>query len=635
MKRNLLSSCVLVSVANFINASDNLTSKVENEKPNIVWFLTEDLSTFYLSMYNNGKGVDTPNVRWLAENGITYTNAYSNAPVSSAARTTLITGCYAPKIAGSFHRGLQEAGMPDGLRMFPSYLREAGYYTYNAKKTDYNVELDSTAWDVINGDLDTWRKRPDKSKPFFFQRSNMMTHESQLQFDLNVYRNVKTRHSMDEVTLHPVHPNTELMKYTYATFYDRIEDSDKELGRLINMLREDDLLENTFIFYFGDNGGTLPGTKGYTCDIGLHVPLVIYVPARWREKLGVKEGTLVTDIVSFMDFAPTVLILAGINVPKQMDGSPFLGSKKEGHFMVGYGDRFDELYAFNRTIRKGKYRYVRNYQPYHSQSLFSFYRYKQLAFRKWKDLFVDNALSENQKRFFENFEPEELYDLEMDPYEQNNLIDSPEFQNIVVEMRTILNGYMEEKGDLGFFPETIILEEGINNPEKWGRENKNRIRRFVDILQLELCDYSIENERDLYLALHSEDSVEKFWGLTVCACFGKEASTLKSRAYELLFDNRSFVRMRALTFLAILGERFDKKVVVDILCKVKTGAETLCVLNDLTFLYENELITPFILEKEDITQNRFGVDWRLKYLNSYVKVDNWEDRWNCIYCENE
>ena len=90
--------------------------------------MAEDISKHYLSLYNDGKeGVATPNVEKLAAEGIVFNNAYCNAPVSSAARSTLITGCYAPRLGVSFHRKLQKMPMPEGLNMFPSYLRKAGY----------------------------------------------------------------------------------------------------------------------------------------------------------------------------------------------------------------------------------------------------------------------------------------------------------------------------------------------------------------------------------------------------------------------------------------------------------------------------------------------------------------------------
>lgn len=602
-----------------------------NDRPNIVWFLTEDLSTHYLALYNEGKGAETPNVAWMAQNGITFTNAYSNAPVSSAARTTLITGCYAPKFAGSFHRRLQNMIMPEGLRMFPSYLREAGYYTCNAQKTDYNVKLDTTAWDNIKGQLNSWKDRADKKQPFFFQRSNMITHESKLHFDERVFHCVKTKHNPSDVYLHPSLPDTELMRYTYATFYDRIYESDEELGKLISMLRKEGVLDNTIIFYFGDNGGSLPGTKGYTDDIGIHVPLVVYIPEKWRSKLKIQSGSVVEDLVSFMDFAPTVLSLAGVEIPKQMDGEPFFGTKKKEDFIVGYGDRFDELYAFNRTLRKGKYRYARNYQPYHAQSLFSFYRYKQLSFREWKNLFNEEKLNGYQSSFFKPFTPEELYDIDKDPYVINNLATDERYKNILCKMRDELNNYLIEQADLGFFPETVILEEGMKNPANWGLENKRRIKRFIDIAELQTSIYTVNVEKELMKAMKSADAVERMWALTTCSYFSNKASALKNIAKKLLYDERSFVRSRAMVFLSKLGVRFTKNDVISILDNVKTGAETLFILNDLTYMFECELILPFDLREEELKEKCIGVDWRIRYLNSYILSDSWNKRWDLIY----
>ncbi len=629
MDSKILFSFGVFSFACSLTAAD----KVKQERPNIVWFLTEDLSPHYLALFNNGKGAETPNVRQMAEHGLIYTNAYSNAPVSSAARTTLITGCYAPRFAGSFHRRLQPMVMPEGLNMFPTYLRQAGYYTCNAQKTDYNVQLDKDAWDEIKGELNTWHNRPDKSKPFFFQRNNLLTHESKLFFDDDTYRNVKTKNDPGKVNVHPSLADTKLVRYTYATFYDRINDSDKELGELIEMLREENVLDNTFIFYFGDNGGSLPGTKGYTDDMGIHVPLVVYVPEKWKDKIGKEYGSIETDPVSFMDFAPTVLNLAGINVPQQMDGKPFLGrnTSTKDNVVFGYGDRFDELYAFNRSVRKGKFRYARNFLPYHTQSLFAFYRYKQTAFREWRDLYTEGKLNRVQRSFFEPFGPEELYNLEKDPYETRNLANDPQYKSIVAELRGELKSYLINKADLGFFPETIILEEAMTNPATFGEKNKGRIKSFVEIADLQTTAYSKDTEKQLYKALHSTDPVVRWWGITSCAYFSKQSSALKAEVSKLLTDERSFVRSRAMVLLSMYDQRYAKKDILTVLDHAKTGAETLLILNDLTYMVENELLRPFGLKMNEIKEECAGVDWRLKYLNSFVKADNWEDRWKTIY----
>ncbi len=603
----------------------------QEQRPNIVWFLTEDLSPHYMAIYNDGVGAQTPNVERLAAHGIRYTNAYSNAPVSSAARTTLITGCYAPRLAGSLHRRLQPMEMPEGLRMFPTYFRQAGYYTCNAQKTDYNVVLDKEAWCEIKGELDSWKERPDRSQPFFFQRSNLLTHESKLQFDSETYRTVATRHDREQALIHPSLPATDLVRYTYATFYDRIADSDAELGRLIDMLEQEGELDNTFIFYFGDNGGSLPGTKGYTDDIGIHVPLVVYIPDRWKEKLGVTLGSVEDEVVSFVDFAPTILRLAGIEIPDGMDGTPFLGADDNGaeRLAVGYGDRFDELYAFNRSIRKGKYRYARNYVPYHSQSLFAFYRYKQLAFREYKDLYGAGSLNPVQSTFFEPMGPEELYDLEKDPYETNNLAGDPAMRPVVESLRGEMNRYMVEKCDLGFFPECIILEEAEGAPSRFGQAHRQQIASYIAVADLQQAGYTPKTRRALRKAVASDDPVMRWWGLTTLGWYASNDTPLREDVRPLLADARSFVQSRATVLLSMQGDRFMKEHWLSILNHAQSEAEVLLVLNDLTYAVEQGLTDPFELKKSEIRLKCSGVDWRLKYLNACAEDGG--ATWNAIY----
>ncbi len=587
------------------------------EKPNIIWFLTEDLSPQFLALFNDGKGCETPNLAELAKDGILYPNAYSSAPVSSAARTTLITGCYAPSFEGSFHRHIELNAMPEGLRMYPSYLRDAGYYTVNANKTDYNVVLDETAWDNINGKLDTWRTRPDKDQPFFMQRSVLTTHESRLLFSREVYETKETRHKLEDVALMPHVPDTKLMRYSYATIYDRIEESDAELGKLIEMLKEDGEFDNTIIMFFGDNGGTTPGTKGYTDNIGVQVPLVVYVPEKWQDKMGTQPGTTREDLVSFIDFAPTTLNMAGAEIPKRMDGISFLGEKAErgNESVVCYGDRFDEMYSFNRSIRKGNFRYERNYQPYQTQSLFALYRYKQLSFQEWKQLYEKGELNAAQSRFFEPQGVEELYDLTTDPHELNNLASNPEYRSQLNDLRGDMNSYLLDKCDLGFFPETIIHEEAMENPATYGEKNKKRIKRFMEVADLQRLSFD-EAKKSLVRALDSDDAVEVWWGLSTSAAFGKDAKSLKSKAESLLNHERSFVRSRAMLFLSMLGDTFTPAELKALFADCRKDAERLIVLNDFTIMEESGLVKPFPITLDDTKGENFGIEWRVRYLQS-------------------
>ena len=592
------------------------------ERPNFVWFMAEDVSKHYLSLYNNGTcGAITPYVEALAKEGILFNNAYSNAPVSSAARSTLITGCYAPRLGVSFHRRLEQVPVPEGLNMFPSYLRKAGYHTSNAAKTDYNCFMDKTAWDVVAGKMGEWRNRPDKGTPFLHVYTNGITHESKLQFKKSALNEIPTQNDPAKVQIHPYHPNTELFRYTYATFYDRIQDSDADLGNLMEMLKADDELDNTFIFYFGDNGGSLPGTKGYTTEPGVQVPLVVYVPKKWRDKLPVKVGTRADGFVSFVDLGPTLLHLAGINVPVQMDGTPFLGTDislqklNSRDEVYNYGDRFDELYAFNRTLRKGNMKYSRNFQPYHSKSLYAFYRYKQAAFREWKSLYDNGKLNEAQRRFFEPQEAEELYDLSVDPYETHNLANDPSYRSKLKELRLLLKTKMINEHDLGFYPECVWLEQGKQSPTKFGIANAGAIKRYSDIADLEMSSFR-QSEPLLRKALNSTDPVERYWGATVCASLGQGASTLHTELNKLLNDSQSYVRSRAIVALSIMKKIDPVAPMKEALNVAKTGAESLLILNDITYLQDAGLDYQFKLEAADIPQTCSGVDWRLKYLKA-------------------
>lgn len=590
-------------------------------KPNVVWYMTEDTSPQYYGLYNEGRGASSPNLEALAKESIIYTNAFSNAPVSSAARTTLISGCYAPRIAGSLHRHLEPMSMPEGLNMFPAYLREAGYFTCNAQKTDYNVKLDETAWDNISGEVGSWRERKDPSQPFFYVRTNDITHESKFLFDEQTYRTKPTRNNPDSVYLHPYIPDTDLVRYTYATLYDRIEDSDDEFGQIMDMLREDNLLDNTFVFYFGDNGGSMPGTKGYTDNIGLRVPLVVYVPERWRDAIGIPVGEFHDGMVSFMDFGATILNLAGVELPEQMDGVPFLGRDSESgqESVMCYGDRFDDLYAFNRVLYRGKYRYARNYQPYHTQGLYSYYRYKSLAFQQWRDLYLAGELNENQASFFEPFGAEELYDQEADPNEFNNLAGDPAYRSVLEQMRQELADRVDGYCDLGFLPETVILEESGSKPAEYGIAHCAQLERYREVADLQLISYD-KAQQSLSDAIASDDEVERWWALTSGVTFGDQAvgnsDFIKAVRKLSSSDTRSYLRSRANLLLVKGGEkRLSTKEIKSMLSKSSSLAETLLVLNDLAYMKESALLPKLNLKEKDLPYQNMSALERLKYLN--------------------
>lgn len=594
----------------------------QETRPNFVFMMTEDVAPHFVGLYNEGKGAQLPNVESLAREGLIFNNAYSNAPVSSAARSTLITGCYGPRLGISFHRKLQEVAIPDNLHMFPAYLRQAGYFTANAAKTDYNCFTDNTAWDVIKGKLGEWRNRPDKKQPFLFVRTNAASHESCLHFNTQQMAERKTFHSPESANLLPMHPETDLFRYTYATFYDKMRKVDEELGKMVRMLREDGELDNTFIFYFGDNGGSLPGSKGYTSEVGLKVPLVVYVPKNFRHKLPVSINTRVNGFVSFIDFGPTLLHLAGIDVPKGMDGTPFLGEDISLEQMnardevFGYGDRFDELYAFNRTVRKGNFKYSRNFIPYHPKSLFAAYRYKQLAFMQWKEMYEAGELNHIQSSFFEPQGAEELYDLSKDPYETQNLAQRPEYAKEVKRMRSVLFNHMLDMNDLGLFPECIWLTEGYRQPASYGIDSHKRLSAALETANLQLVKFA-QGKKQALKAMNSTDPVQRYWAITACIYWGKDATSMADNIRTIIQkETCSFVRSRALVFLAQMNALDNTvKEMKETLANATSAAECLSVLNDMAFLKEQHPNWEWNMSNNDIKIPAFASEWRVKYLN--------------------
>lgn len=600
----------------------------KTEKPNIIWYLIEDTSPQFMAMYNDGVGAQTPNLEKLSKDMIIYNNAFSNAPVSSAARTTLITGCYAPRFGGSLHRCLEELKMPEGLRMVPSYLRDAGYYTCNVIKTDYNVELDETAWDMMGDkimEIDAWKKREDTSKPFFFMRSNMITHESHLIFTSKTYKEKKTITDPESTYIHPNLPSTDLMKYTYATFYDRIHDADAEFGKLVQMLKDEGELDNTFIFFFGDNGGCVPQSKGYTKDVGFRVPLMVYVPKSWRKKIDTKVGERTNDMVQFMDFGATALNLAGASVPEQSNGVPFLGagsSKRES--ILCYADRFDDFYSFNRTLYRGNFRYGRNFIPYHSRGLHAYYRYRLMAAEQARNMYKDGMLDELQSEFFEPIGAEELYDLANDPNETKNLANDPKYKETLLKMRAEMCDQMDNYCDIGFLPETVITEEAMANPATYGVNNKEQLSGYHRIADLQLETYSPSVESKLISAIESEDNVAKWWGLTSAASFGEESAKCSKIIEEsqnlTAKHNRSYVRSRAYVALANMGVKikYDTNALKDMLGRCRTLAEVMVVLNDATYMHEIGILGATRIDATDMPFNNDSTYERIGYLRRNI-----------------
>lgn len=577
-------------------------------KPNILWIVTEDNSLHYMNLYTKG-GAEMPNVSSLASEGIVFDNAFSNAPVCSVARSTIITGVYSPRIGTQYHRRMSLVKLPDDVKPLPVYLKEAGYYTSNNSKEDYNFIKDGEIWDESSGKA-SYKNRK-KGQPFFHVQNFHNTHEGQLHFDKEHLENALKTNNLDSVKPFPYHPDTPTFRYTQSLYHNHHKDVDKEIGKFIKKLEDENLLDNTIIFYYADHGGVLPRSKGYIYESGLNVPLVVRIPEKFKKLSPFKPGTRTSSFVEFVDLVPTVLSLAGIEIPRSVDGKPFLGKKlkksklEKQNTTFGYADRFDEKYDLVRSVRVGKYKYIRNYQPFNVDGLYNFYRYKMLAYKEWYKLFQDGKLNEVQSQFFKPRAPEALYNIDEDPHETNNLANDISYNEILLDLRTKLNDHLISINDLSFLPEPYLLENGLNDVVGYSKKNKDLIKRLIEISDLQLYDYN-EISSKIKDALKDNNPWVRYWGLIVSSTFGNQALENKDKI-NFIFENDpvNLVRMRAAEFMLLNNFDISDSKINSLLKKSNFEAETNLMLNSLANIKTTSPNYKLNLNKEVFPENWF------------------------------
>ncbi len=592
------------------------------QRPNIVWLVSEDNSKHFLRLYEEG-GAAMPHIEALAKNGVVFNHAFSQAPVCSVARSTLISGCYAPRIGAQYHRRSALVPMPEDLRMFPSYLRDVGYYCTNNSKEDYNIEKADDIWNESSNQASYRNRR--LGQPFFHVQNFHATHEGQLHFEESAQSTEPTQTDPKTTKPFAYHPDTPMFRYTYARYHDDHTRIDSMIGAFIAQLEDDGIRENTIIFYYGDHGGVLPGSKGYLYERGVHVPLVISVPEKWKDLSPYKAGATADGFVRFIDFGPTVLQLAGAEVPSEMDGEPFLGAGlgkaevESRNQVFCYADRFDEKYDLVRSIRRGDYKYIRNYQPFTIDGLQNNYRYRMAAYREWRELFKSNSLTGEQAQFFLPRAAEAIYNVTQDPHELDNLADQPEQALRLAELRKSLQDQVKLMPDLSFIPEPIFISEGITDPVQYGQRNKQAIGKLVDIADLSLRPFG-EVRKQLKKTLKAKDPLMRYWAIIVCSSFGKTAKPFrKGIAKTALRDEDLLVRLRAAEYLGLYAS-LPPDLFTEILQKASTEVEAGLILNSMALLHDVRGTTfdfsDIDLNPEWLANKRSNVSRRVAYLTN-------------------
>jgi N-sulfoglucosamine sulfohydrolase len=481
MPLRCLATLVVLGVAGLAAVAANAASPAPADpgpRPNIVWLSVEDMSP-WIGPYGD-RTVPTPNLDRLAREGVVYDNAFATSPVCAPARSSLITGMFATRIGTMHMRNNAPSkasvakdpaayaeipgyeGLPPAfVRCFPERLRAAGYYCTNNSKTDYQFKAPVTVWDQSSGKAH-WRHR-DPGQPFFAVFNHTGTHESQAFPDTPRQPQAV---APDDVPLPPFYPDTPAVRDALARTYDNIAAMDRWVGERIAELEEADLLDDTIVIFFSDHGVGLPRGKRSCFDTGLRVPLIVRFPD------GRLAGSRDPRVVSFVDFGPATLSLAGIDPDPRLDGTPFLGSfaRERADYRRGHAyanaDRFDAVYDRSRTVSDGRYRYTRNLLPELPYLIRNAYR-EQLPLTA--DLYALEATGPErpeQWQFAAGRRPaEEFYDSATDPWEVRNLIDDPAHADRIADLRRHLAEWMEATGDLGLvLPESRLVREGIWPP---------------------------------------------------------------------------------------------------------------------------------------------------------------------------
>lgn len=471
MKKSLLLSFIAVIAPSLISAAN---------KPNILWIFSEDLSP-YMGCYDDpiNKG-HTPAIDQFAADGVLFKRAYVSAPVCSASRSAMITGVMQTTTGTHQHRSSRAKNgeivpedtrihLPEKIKTIPELMRDAGYFTFNSGKDDYNFHYDrrelytvgshpdykagmngwqgNRAEHALSFTEDTWESRPDEDQPWFGQieikggkANTRYVREGELLAD-------------NDVPLPPYFPNTPAHRSSWTMHYNAARGADAQIEEILAQLKTDGEWENTIVFFFSDHGNNQSlRHKQFCYEGGVHVPLMILGDHPW-----VKAGVVRDELINALDISATTLAFGGVKLPRYLDGQNlFAKNYKKVDHVISARDRCDYTIDRIRTVRTENLRYIKNYHTDRAL-LQAQYRDKAPTVRDLKRLHESGELTAYQDEHWFGIRPEEeLYDIEKDPYQINNLASNPEYTAELERHRNLLQSWMKKTDDQGQYPEPSV-----------------------------------------------------------------------------------------------------------------------------------------------------------------------------------
>lgn len=521
---------LLVSLVTVV-AAGPLPAAEGPARPNILWITCEDMSAD-LGCYGDAYSV-SPTIDRLAADGVRYTHCFTHIGVCAPSRSGLITGMYPPSIGSQHMRS--STVLPAGVKLYPQYLREAGYYCTNNSKTDYNFSAPKETWDESSNKAH-WKNRPE-GKPFFAIFNLTVTHESQIRAPEKAYEKNTKRlkpeqfHDPAKAPVPPYHPDTPVVRKDWARYYDNITAMDYQVADLLKELDDAGLSDETIVFFYSDHGAGMPRSKRWLYDSSVHVPLIVRYPGAWQTD-ATKAGTVNDELVGFVDLGPTAMSLAGVPTPANMQGRAFLGPHKAAQpreYVYGCRDRMDERVDMIRSVRDKQFKYIRNYQWWKPYAQNINYMNEMPTMQEWRRLAAEGKLNEAQSLFMAPQKPrEELYDCDADPHEIHNLADDPKYADVLKRLRSEHEKWSDEIRDTGFLPEAS-LQSFLKMGPQWrdNLEMRNAMQRIQALWRIQFDE--------AWAANHDPESIIKeVLGVRGSRDYGPGVTAYRVRAVEML-----------------------------------------------------------------------------------------------------
>jgi len=525
-------------------------------RPNVLWITSEDNGP-ELGCYGD-EYATTPNIDSLAAKGVVYLHCWSNAPVCAPARTAIISGMYPTSLGGQHMRS--NVSLPAGFKMYPQYLRAAGYYCTNNSKEDYNLKKPGQVWDESSRKAHWKNRRP--GQPFFAIFNITVSHESQIRRGGH-----KLVHDPAKAPVPAYHPDVPTVRQGWAQYYDKLSEMDAQVGHRLKELADAGLADDTIVFYYGDHGSGMPRSKRWPFNSGLHVPLVVYIPPKFQHLASqdYQAGGKTDRLVSFVDLAPTLLSLCGVKPPGHMQGRAFLGphGAEPRDYLYGFRGRMDERYDMVRSVRDKRYVYLRHYMPHRIYGQHVNYMFITPTTRVWRELFDAGKLNEAQSRFWQRKPPEELFDLKNDPDEVNNLAGSKKHAEILQRLRKAHWEHALAIRDTGFLPEPQIhsRSKGATPYEMAQDESKYPLRDIMQAADLASRLDPAATPKLIELLGHKDCAV-RYWAALGLLMRGEKAVAAGRDGLAKLLEDEASTAIAAAEALARYG---DGKLAVEAL----------------------------------------------------------------------